>query len=134
MVKIISLLHRHRHDAFETLLRPHLDALYRLAYRFTGNPADAEDLVQDVLIKLYPRRAELASIERLRPWLARVLYRQFVDKSRIHARTPFASLELVDEDDQHAHDDPLSRLPAASPGVLIPEDRVYELQQGTGKT
>jgi RNA polymerase sigma factor (sigma-70 family) len=70
-------------------MRPHAEFLYRLAWRFTGNAADAEDLVQDVLLKLYPRMAELCAVERLRPWLAKVLYRQFVDFSRRRARSPF---------------------------------------------
>ena len=112
----MSLLHRHKPDAFETLLRPHLDALYRLAYRLTGNPADAEDLVQDVLTKLYPQRAVLASIEQLRPWLARVLYRQFVDNGRRHARTPFASVQQTRECEQRVSEDPLAGLPDPAPG------------------
>ncbi|MCK5188758.1 MAG: RNA polymerase sigma factor, partial [Methylococcales bacterium] len=37
-------------------MTPHIKNMYRLAYRFTGNTADAEDLVQDVLVKIYPRR------------------------------------------------------------------------------
>ena len=69
-------------DEFETLLRPQLDRLYRLAYRLTGSVSDAEDLVQDVLVKLYPRRTELSSIADLAPWLGRVLYNQFVDQTR----------------------------------------------------
>jgi RNA polymerase sigma-70 factor (ECF subfamily) len=112
----MSLLHRRKPDAFETLLRPHLDALYRLAYRFTGNPADAEDLVQDVLTKLYPRRAVLASVEQLRPWLARVLYRQFLDNSRRHARTPFASLQQTPEGERLDPEDSLAALPDPAPG------------------
>lgn len=67
---------------FVELLRPHVAYLYRLAYRFTGTESDAEDLVQDVIVKLYPRRKELHKIESLRPWLTRVLYRQFVDNVR----------------------------------------------------
>lgn len=73
---------------FERLLRPHVEFLYRLAWRFSGSVADAEDLVQDVLLKLYPRAAEMATIEQLRPWLARVLYRQYVDLVRRRARSP----------------------------------------------
>ncbi len=68
--------------AFETSVRPHLERLYRLAYRLTGERSDAEDLVQDVLIKLYGRRDELSSIEDLGPWLARVLYNRFIDELR----------------------------------------------------
>lgn len=77
---------------FDRLLRPHLDVLYRTAYRFTGSSADAEDLVQDVLVKLYPRLDELERIERLRPWLLRVLHNQFVDSQRRARRNPVALL------------------------------------------
>jgi RNA polymerase sigma-70 factor (ECF subfamily) len=72
---------------FEELMRPQVEFLHRLAWRFTGSAADAEDLVQDVLLKLYPRVEELATIERLRPWLARVLYRQYIDEVRRRARS-----------------------------------------------
>ena len=69
-------------DAFETALKPHLDRLYRLAYRLTGTRSDAQDLVQDVLVKLYGRRDELSSIADLGPWLGRVLYNRFIDDQR----------------------------------------------------
>src|SRR5947208_16187330 len=73
---------------FEDLLRPQVEYLYRLAWRFTGSVADAEDLVQDLLLKLYPRTRELLDIEHLRPWLAKVLYRQYIDFVREQAHPP----------------------------------------------
>lgn len=94
------------HDEFENLVQPHLKRLYTLAYRFTGQRDDAEDLVQDVLLKIYPRLVEMQSIERLGPWLARVLYRQFVDKWRSNERsivqlvTDETELEPVEDDVQ----------------------------------
>jgi len=91
---------------FEDLLRPQVDYLYRLAWRFTGSVSDAEDLVQDVLLKLFPRIKELLEIEMLRPWLARVLYRQYVDSVRRKSRSP---IELVYDAD--GEDDPLDLLP-----------------------
>jgi RNA polymerase sigma factor (sigma-70 family) len=97
---------------FEDLLRPQVDYLYRLAWRFTGSVADAEDLVQDVLIKLYPRTRELLDIERLRPWLARVLYHQYVDSVRRQARSPV--VELVS--DNESDDNPLDALPEVKDG------------------
>lgn len=75
------------HQQFEELLQPHLHQLYRLAYRFTGQRADAEDLVQDVVIKLYPRLQEIQEIEQLGPWLARILYHHFVDRYRSKHRS-----------------------------------------------
>ena len=80
---------------FERLLRPELAKLYRLAFRWSGNAADAEDLVQDVLLKVYERRTELTSIVPLAPWLARVLYNQFVDNARRYARQRLRTVPLA---------------------------------------
>lgn len=71
---------------FEKLVQPHLEAMYRFAYRLSGQQQDAEDLVQDVVVKLYPRLEELEAIEQLRPWLNRVLYRHFIDEVRRRGR------------------------------------------------
>lgn len=79
---------RSEQSAFETLVRPHLKPLFSLAYRFTRNREDAEDLIQELLLKLYPRRNELMEVERLRPWLARVMYRIFIDNHRRYSRSP----------------------------------------------
>ena len=69
---------------------------HRLAYRFCGCREDAEDLVQDVLVKLYPRFQDLHEIENLQSWLATVLYRQFVDRTRHLNRSP---VQLSDDGD-----------------------------------
>jgi len=102
MGTLISLFRRRGSDPFEDLLAPHVEHLYRLAYRFTGNREQAEDLVQDLLVKLYPRSDELAEVAQLRPWLARTLYHQFIDQKRREQRAPFvaeeAGLEAVDTD------------------------------------
>jgi RNA polymerase sigma-70 factor, ECF subfamily len=83
-------------DRFDRLVRPHLPALFRTAYRYTGRREDAEDLVQDLLTKLYPRTSELEQIEDLKPWLTRALYNAFIDGVRRTQRAP----ELVDVDDE----------------------------------
>lgn len=103
---------------FQQLLRPHVDFLYRLACRFTGRAADAEDLVQDTLIKLLPHTDEMREIEQLRPWLARVLYRQFVDFVRRRGRSP---LDAAPGDDSGG--DPLGQLAAAEDGPEESLDR-----------
>lgn len=91
------------HADFERRVRPHLDALYKLAYRFTGAADRAEDLIQDLLVKLYPRHAELAGVEQLRPWLVRVMYRLFIDQIRRDARA--AHVAIADTDLAGTDDD-----------------------------
>lgn len=70
--------------------------MYRLAYRLAGRRADAEDLLQDVLSKLYERRAELSSIRALAPYLGRVLYNQFIDDRRRYGRLPIKLVGSTD--------------------------------------
>ena len=86
---------RAEHERFEILIKPHINRLYKLAYRLTEQYSDAEDLVQDVVLKLYPRLTELTSVEKLSPWLSRVLYRQFIDQQRALQRSP---LDYTDDE------------------------------------
>jgi len=95
MKKIFSIPANNRRDSFEKLIHPHLDQLYRVAFRFCGTREDAEDLVQDLVIKLFPKFDELATIEQLRPWLTRAMYNLFVDNTRRYRRSPV----MVHEDD-----------------------------------
>ena len=79
-------------ELFDRLLRPHMERLYRLAFRLTGHKADAEDLYQDVLMRMYARLEELAELSDPGPWLSRVLYNQFVDNRRRYARQRLISV------------------------------------------
>ena len=79
-------LDHNQRASFETLLKPHLDRLYRLSFRLAGNQHEAEDLFQDVLTKMFPRLDELIDIEAPGAWLCRVLYNHFIDNRRRYAR------------------------------------------------
>lgn len=112
MAKITSLFRHDAADEFERLVAPHIERLFRLAYRYCGEVQQAEDLVQDLLLKLYPKRKELRGIESLGPWLARSLYNHFIDTTRKGQRSPLYS--AVSEDVLHtlpgANDQPESEL------------------------
>lgn len=107
-----------RENSFEALLEPHVGYLYRLAYRFCGNQDDAEDLVQDLLTKLYARSTdELTQLDQLRPWLARVLYRMYVDRCRSQARSPVLQPGSEAELEQQLHPAPGPEQEAESEAV-----------------
>jgi RNA polymerase sigma-70 factor (ECF subfamily) len=73
-------------ERFAKLIRQHYRALYGAAYRLTRSAADAEDLVQEVCVRAYPRLTEVEQLEQPRGWLLRVLYRLFVDLRRRYER------------------------------------------------
>jgi RNA polymerase sigma-70 factor (ECF subfamily) len=80
-------------EQFAHLLRPHIELMYRMAYRWTRSQEDAEDLVQDVLIKLANRVEEMLAVEQLRPWLIKVVYRRFVDLYRREQSSPLVRID-----------------------------------------
>lgn len=80
--------------AFERVMRPHFDRLYRLAWRLCGNKAEAEDLFQELLIKAYDKLDDILEIESPGPWLARVMYNLFIDEKRRFSRR---RMHLVEE-------------------------------------
>lgn len=83
---------------FTALIAPHMNALYAQAYHFVGNAADAEDLLQDLLLELYSKPTSLASIEHLKAWLLRCLYHRFIDRYRKLQRTPEHEALTVEAD------------------------------------
>lgn len=94
-------LTRYQAKEFDRLVKPHLSMLYRFACRLTGNPDDAEDLVQDVMVKLYPKTQEFSEIRDLQPWLNRVLYRRFVDRDRREKRRREQAFTDLGSDEDH---------------------------------
>ena len=85
-----------QHDELAALIAPHLAALFRAAYRLTGNRPDAEDLVQDVCVRAHAHVASLRSAAQPKAWLLKVQYRTFVDGVRRRRRSPLATGEDFD--------------------------------------
>ena len=94
MMRVAMTMLFPRSATFDLVLRPHLERLYRLAFRFTGSRGSAEDLVQELCVRLLPRDAELRALEQPGPWLARSLHNLYVDQARRQARYP---VDAVDE-------------------------------------
>lgn len=73
---------------FSNLVEPHLDALFRAAYRLTRNRADAQDLVQDTCVRACARLDLLDDSGPVKAWLLRVMHNLFVDGVRRERSSP----------------------------------------------
>jgi RNA polymerase sigma-70 factor (ECF subfamily) len=85
-----------RVPTWEEVAAEHGSFVYSLSYRLTGSAADAEDLAQDVLLRV---RTALA---RYRPgslegWLLRITTNLFYDRMRHRARHPTEPLDGLDD-------------------------------------
>ncbi|HYY89781.1 MAG TPA: sigma-70 family RNA polymerase sigma factor [Chloroflexota bacterium] len=67
---------------FEEEALQHLDALYRTALRMTRNPSDAEDLVQDALVRAYRFYDRFEPGTNFRAWLFKILTNTFINSYR----------------------------------------------------
>jgi RNA polymerase sigma-70 factor, ECF subfamily len=59
-------------EAFRLLVERHSHALFRLAYRMTGNEHDAEDVVQEALVKAYRSLDRFEDRSAVSSWLYRI--------------------------------------------------------------
>jgi RNA polymerase sigma-70 factor (ECF subfamily) len=69
-------------DPFVVELLGHLDALYTVASRMTRGSAEAEDLVQDTVVKAMRAREQFEPGTNLKAWLLRILTNTFINRYR----------------------------------------------------
>ena len=71
---------RHKRSEFERQALVHLDSLYGAAYRLTRNPRDAEDLVQDSLLRAYRFWDSFQQDSNCKAWLLRIVTNTFINE------------------------------------------------------
>jgi len=89
-------------DEFAGFVRAHTSALLRTAYLLCGNAGAAEELVQDTLVRLYPKWDKVAAADVPLAYVRRSLANGFVNHARRAARREVAVdvlPERVDERD-----------------------------------
>ena len=81
--------------AFQTLVEQHRSMVYRVAYQFAGNHHDAEDIAQEVFIKVYRSLDRFRQDAQLTSWLYRIAMNACIDHRRRHS--PAASAPFGDK-------------------------------------
>jgi RNA polymerase sigma-70 factor, ECF subfamily len=83
-----ELTEEERRAAFEREALPYVDQLYSAALRYTRNPADAEDLVQETFAKAFANFHQFKPGTNLRAWLYRILTNTYINTYRKRQREP----------------------------------------------
>jgi RNA polymerase sigma-70 factor (ECF subfamily) len=116
-------------DAFDQVVRHREAQLLRIAYRVLGNWADAEDVTQEVFLRLHRHGLDFANEGALGAWLYRVTVNLCVDKSRrarptmelpeLGSGNPSAEAELLRDERKRRLMMALSTLPAKERAVVV---------------
>ena len=89
-------------QAFEREALPHMEALLRTALRMTKDQNDAEDLVQEAIIKAYRNWDKFETGTNCRAWLFRIMTNVFINDYRSKAKSPI-SVDVDDIDDNYLY-------------------------------
>ena len=73
---------------FDEEIIPHMDALYNFALRLTTDPNDAEDLVQDTIVKAYRFFSSYEKGTNAKAWMFRILKNSFINNYRKTSKKP----------------------------------------------
>jgi RNA polymerase sigma-70 factor, ECF subfamily len=106
--------------AFQALVERHRSMVYRVAYQFAGNHHDAEDIAQDVFIKVYRSLDRFRQDAQLSSWMYRIVMNACIDHRRRHQSAGVAP--FGDEAEQR-----MLNTAEESPG---PEERAYAGELG----
>jgi RNA polymerase sigma-70 factor (ECF subfamily) len=116
-------------DAFDQVVRHREAQILRIAYRVLGNWADAEDVAQDVFLRLHRHGLDFANEAALGAWLYRVTVNLCVDRSRrarptdqlpeLSTGRPSAETELLRDERKRRLMLALSTLPAKERAAVV---------------
>lgn len=106
--------------AFQALVERHRAMVYRVAYQFAGNHDDAEDIAQDVFVKVYRSLDGFRHDAQVTSWLYRIAMNACIDNKR--RRVSSGSAPYIDEVQER-----LASIPEEAPD---PEELTYGGQLG----
>jgi RNA polymerase sigma-70 factor (ECF subfamily) len=106
--------------AFQALVERHRSMVYRVAFQFAGNHHDAEDIAQEVFIKVYRSLQKFRQDAQLTSWLYRIVMNACIDFRR--RQSPAGSAPFSEEAEHR-----LLNTPEQRPG---PEAHAYAGELG----
>lgn len=80
-------------EQFTCLAKKYIDMVFRIALNYLKSGADAEDVTQNVFLKLWKEKKPFAGEEHIRNWLIRVA----INECKSILRSPWRSTENIDD-------------------------------------
>lgn len=84
-------------DSLDKLIRIHQPFIYNVAWKMCHDPNDAEDLTQEVLIKVITKLSQFKFNSSFRTWLYRIVMNEFLQSKRRKGEEQFSSFKEYGE-------------------------------------
>src|ERR1051325_10912210 len=110
----VATVSRARHgdpDAFRQLVERHSKPIFRVAYRMTGNEHDADDVVQETLLRAWRQMGSFEERANFSTWIHRIAVNCSLDLLRARNRHEKNQMSTTNNDD----DDPRNETASSDP-------------------
>lgn len=122
-------------DAFRVLVERHSRSIFRAVYRMTGSQADAEEIVQEALLRAYKSLSSFELRSNFSTWLYRIAVNRALDflssrKSQMQSKEAYSISDSVEPEDPRQ-----VQLPAPNPGpdrILLSGEIKTKVAQAMG--
>ncbi len=106
---------QHRNQEQETIIRTYADAVYRLAYSYSRNRADADDIFQEVFFRYLKKQPAFESPEHAKAWFLRVTAncsKSFLTSAwKRHTQPLEQDIMIFEQPEENQLDEALRQLP-----------------------
>jgi RNA polymerase sigma-70 factor (ECF subfamily) len=111
----IAKARRGDRDAFQSLVEQHSRAVFRLAWRMTGNETDAQDMVQETFLRAWKQMSKFDGRASLGTWLHRICANCSLDHIRARKRKQESMVPSDSTDTADNTDDRMAKVPHHGP-------------------
>ena len=90
------MLNIQKEQQYNEIVEKYSDMIFRIAYQYLFNNYDAEDIVQEVLVKLLTKKVIFKDEEHVKSWLIRVTINQCLDYKKTLAKRSVVPIENME--------------------------------------
>lgn len=119
MDELVRRLQKGDDAAFEEFVSEYEKKIYTLALRQTGNPQDAQDITQEVFLRVYRNIGSFRAESRLSTWVYQITMNACIDAARRRSRRVEVTPMYTDEDGE-------DQVPVELPDESYAPEKVYE--------
>jgi len=120
--ELINLSAKGNKNALETLVKRYLKIVYGASFRYARNSEDAEDIAQEVFIKVWKNLNRFKDGKKFRPWLCEIAKNTALDFLKKKSPISFSRLDSGQENNPDLFDN-LGKNIIESPAVIV--DRFF---------
>ena len=120
-------------EAFEGLIKAYERLIYNAAYKMIPNPQDAEDISQEVIIKVYKSISKCAGAASFKSWLFRIINNTCIDEIRRRKGKTNLSLDTDYGEDSGHRENPVLRDESTPETEFLRKDMNENIQSAINK-